>query len=81
MGLLSEIPPQLKISRNERAIVVVIIYPLKSRVILLRAARCLTPCDKLSSPWSVILLQLIIRNKISNNYSYNLLDKVKSDCK
>ena len=45
-----------------------------------RAARCLRSCDRLSSPLSVMLEQLIIRaNKISRSYYYCLLADVKSD--
>ena len=44
-----------------RVVVAVIVYKLKSRVIIWRAARCLRPCDRLSSPPSVILKQLGIK--------------------
>ena len=45
-----------------------------------RAARCLRPCDRLSSPVSVILRQLkIIRNKMTNSYYYGLHIEVESE--
>ena len=57
-----------------------IVYPVKSRVMVLRAARCLKPCDRLSSPLSVMPSQLRVRrNETKNSYCYSLLVKVKSD--
>ena len=62
-----------------REIVVNVVYPLKSRVIEWRAARCLIPCDKLSSPLSVMLLQLIRESEPSNSCCCSLPAKAKSD--
>ena len=63
-----------------RPVVVVIIYQVKSRVMVWRAARCLRPCDTLSSPPSVIFTHLRIRRyETSNSYCYSLLSEVKSD--
>ena len=45
-----------------------------------RAARCLRPCDTLSSPLSVIFSQLRIRrHETSSSCCYNLPVEVKSD--
>ena len=45
-----------------------------------RAARCLRPCDRLSSPPSVMFLHLIIRaNESRHSCRYSLLAEVKSD--
>ena len=60
--------------------VVVIVYPSKLRVMEWRAARCLRPCDRLSSPPSVMPGQLIVRaNETSHNCHYSLPFKVESD--
>ena len=46
-----------------------------------RAARYLSPCDRLSSPPLVMLGQLRIRrNETSNSCRYSLTTEVKSDC-
>ena len=70
---------QLRMRSNGREIVVNMIYPLRPRVIEWRPARCLTPCDKLSSPLSAMLLQLIRGNESSNSCCCSLPAKVKSD--
>ena len=45
-----------------------------------RAARCLRPCDRLSSPASVVLEHLIMRaNKMSYSCHYSLLEEVERD--
>ena len=44
-----------------RATVVIIVYCLKSRAMVRRATRYLKPCDRLSSPMSVMRLDLMIR--------------------
>ena len=59
--------------------VIVIVYALKSRVIVWRAARCLRPCDRLSSPLSVILPHLKIRSERINSYDDSLPAEVKCD--
>ena len=62
------------------SIVFVIVYSLKFRVIVWRAARCLRPCGTLSSPLSVMPSQLRVRrNETKNSYCYSLLVKFKSD--
>ena len=58
--------------------VIVIVYELKSRVIVCRAVRCLRPCDRLSSPLSVILPQLRVRSEKANSYDYSLPAEAKS---
>ena len=63
-----------------RAIVAVIVYSLKSRLIVWRNARCLRLCDRLSSPMSVMLRQLQIRgNEINKGCRYSLPAEVKTD--
>ena len=59
-----------------RAKVVVMVYNLKWRVTVWRAARCLRPCDRLSNPSSVIQVQLTIRASYQH---YNLQGEVESD--
>ena len=62
-----------------RAVDIVIFYYLKLRVMAWRAAKCLRPCDRLSSPLSVMLSQLRIRiNETSSSY-YSLLVEVKTN--
>ena len=56
-----------------QAIVVMVVYQLKSRVIVWRDARRLRPRDRLSSPPSVMLRHLtIIANKTSHIIVYQL---------
>ena len=63
-----------------RAIAVDIVYLLKSRVMVWRAARSLRPCDRLSSPSSVMFSHLRIRrHETRNSCCYSLPAKVKSD--
>ena len=63
-----------------QGVVVVIVYSLKSRVMVRRPVRCLKHCDRLSSPPSVMLSQLRIRrDETSNSCSYSLPIEVKSD--
>ena len=63
-----------------RAIIVAIAYQSKSRLILLRVSRSLRPCDRLSSPPSVMLSHLRIRrNETSNSYCYSLPTEVQID--
>ena len=63
-----------------QAIAVVIIYPLKVRLIALKAARCLRPCDRLMAPLSVMLRHLRVRrNEMSNSFCGNLPAKVKTN--
>ena len=62
--------------------IVVAVYLLKLRVMLWRAARCFRPCDRLSSPSLLMLLQLRIkRNKTTDRYCYcySLPAEAKSD--
>ena len=48
-------------------------------MIIWRDARYLRPCDRLSSPPSVILEHLIIRaNKMTHSCYYSLLEEVES---
>ena len=58
---VSVIFKHLIIRANERAIVAILAYPSKSRLMARRATRRLRPCDRLSSPSSVILSNLIIK--------------------
>ena len=45
-----------------------------------RAARCLRPCDRLSSPLLVIFEQLIIKaNETSHRCRYSLPNEIESD--
>ena len=70
----------LIIKQMRQAIVVVIVYQLKSRVMVWRDERCLSPCDRLLSPPLVIFLHLIIRlNEMRHSYHYSLLAEVQSD--
>ena len=56
------------------------VYKLKLRVTVRRAARCLRPSDRLSSPPSVMLLNLIIRtNETSHRCHYSSRIEVESD--
>ena len=50
-------------------------------MIVLRAARCLRPCDRLSNPPSVMFLPhlRIRRNETSSSCSHSLPAEVKSD--
>ena len=52
-----------------QGIVVIIVYQLKLRVILRRAAKCLRPSDKLSSI-PPVMIELIIRANDINNFLY-----------
>ena len=53
---------------------------LRSRLRVWRDSRSLRPCDRLSSPPSVTLLQLRIRrNKTTNGYYYSLQAEVKGN--
>ena len=62
------------------AIVVIIVYQPKSRVMVWRSTRRLSPCDRLSSPASVMPSQLIIKaNKTSHSYHYSLPVEAESD--
>ena len=63
-----------------RAIVATIVYALKLRVMVCRAASCLMACDKLSSPPLVIFRCLIVRvNERSYSCHHSLPDELKSD--
>ena len=63
-----------------RAVAFIIVYFRKSREIVWKAARCLKMCDRLSSPLSVMLLQLKIRrNEARNSGCCSLLADFKSD--
>ena len=63
-----------------RGIVITIVYEEKPKVIVWRAARCLRPCDRLSTPPLVMFSHLIIRtNETSPSCDYSLPLKVKSD--
>ena len=63
-----------------RAIVLIIVCQLKLRVMIWRAGRCLRPFDRLSSPLSVMLGQLIIRaNETSQSYHYSLPVELESN--
>ena len=63
-----------------QTIAVILVYQLKSRVILRRAARCLTPCDSFLSPPPVMLSHLSIeRNERDNSCDYNLLSEANTD--
>ena len=56
------------------------VYLVKFRVIVWRAARCVRPCDRLLSPLPVILLHLRIRkNDTDNSCYYGLPAEVKTD--
>ena len=62
------------------AVVVIIVYLQKSRVMVWRAARSLKPCDRLSSPLPVIFQQLIIiANETSHRCRYSLPNEIESD--
>ena len=64
-----------------RAVVVIIVYLQKSRVMVWRAARSLGLCDRLSSPLPVMPGQLIIRtNETSHSYHNSLPFEGESDC-
>ena len=57
-----------------------IFYSLKSRVIVWRAITCLRPCDRPSSPLSVIFSHLRTRaNETSNGFYYSLHAEVQSN--
>ena len=61
-------------------IVDVIVYWVNLRVTVRRATRCPKPCDRLSSPLSVMLRQLRISgNETSNGCFYSLPSKFKSN--
>ena len=60
--------------------VAILVYRLRSRVMVWRDARRLRPCDRLSSPPSVMLRQLTIGvNETSRCWRYNLLVEDESD--
>ena len=64
-----------------RVLVVIIVYPSKSRVTVRRAARCLKPCDRISSPPLVMFSHLIIRvNNISRGKSQIDVYKCIQNC-
>ena len=63
-----------------RALVVVIVYSPKLKVTVRRAARCLRPCERLSSPLSVMQSLLIVRvNEARPSCHYSLPAEVKDD--
>ena len=60
--------------------VIVLVYCSKSRVMVWRAARCLQPCDRISSPLLVMRVHLIVRvNETRHSCHYSLPAKFKND--
>ena len=59
--------------------VVIIVYPLKLKLMVWRAARCLRPCDRVLSFLSVMLLHLRTGGVEISNSCYSLPAKVNTD--
>ena len=69
---------QLMIAVNKTSRDVIIVYQLKSRTMVWRAVKCLRSCDRLLSPPSVMVLELIIRtDEVTNRCHYSLLSEVE----
>ena len=63
-----------------RTIVIITVYLKKLRATVWRAAKCPRPCDRLSSPLSVMRPQLGIRKNEKSNSCYSgLLVEVKTN--